>query len=99
MPKQYTSSRRRPAQSRKPNKLTSITAWHDFARNRLIFAFLTLLVAGGLVVYFGSGQSGGTGSRGAVAEHAQDAIVVVNGEPITRMQAENAFENVRQMAR
>src|SRR2546430_4343129 len=87
----------RQYQRQKSSNLTSITAWHDFARNRLMFLFLAILFGFGIIAYFGSGPGGGGGSSRATNRETrgQDVVAVVNGEKIMRVQAENVLQQAR----
>src|SRR5438105_2720152 len=91
----------RQYQRQKNSNLTSITAWHDFARNRFMFLFLAVLFGFGIIAYFGTGPGGGGGNSSASnrATRSQDVVAVVNGEKIMRAQAENALEFARMRAR
>src|SRR5256714_14577896 len=92
----------RQYQRQKGRNLASITAWHDFARNRLMFLFLAVLFGFGIIAYFGTGPGGGSSSSSSAsnrATRAQDVVAVVNGEKVTRVQAENALQQAREQAR
>jgi parvulin-like peptidyl-prolyl isomerase len=81
----------RPYARKKASKLTSISAWHDFARNRLAFLIIAIIFGFGIIAYFGSGPGGG-GSGVDRAAREQEAVVVVNGEPVTRAEVEREVE-------
>ncbi len=97
MPKQYETR----TDDRKVNKLTSITAWHDLARNKLGFLIISLVFAFGIVAYFfgGPGGGGSGNSSRTPAERMSETVAVVNGENVSRGEVENAFQNVRQFSR
>lgn len=86
-------------QTTKASKLTSISAWHDLARNRFWFLMIALLFGFGIIAYFGSGPGGGTNTPGTHDLGMNDTVATVNGEPITRAEAESAFQRVRQLSR
>jgi parvulin-like peptidyl-prolyl isomerase len=81
----------RPYARKKPSKLTSISAWHDFARNRFAYLLLAAIFGFGIIAYFGSGPGGGRGDLDRAARGAEP-IALVNGEPITRADAERVLE-------
>jgi peptidyl-prolyl cis-trans isomerase C len=91
MAKQYQTS--------KASKLTSITAWHDLARNRLGFLFLALLFGFGIIAYFGTGPGGNIDTGRNRPATTNDTVATVNGEPITRNEVDSAFNRVRQFSR
>lgn len=87
-------------ETRKVNKLTSITAWHDLARNRFGFLLIAGFFAFGIIAYFGSGPGGGMGDTGRRRDQGRnDAVALVNGESITRGEADSAFQRVKQFSR
>jgi len=90
MPKPRSSSRR------SSSSIASITYWRKFAKHRLIYVLLTIIFAFGIVAYFGSGPWGGLGSSQAERlARAQEPVVTVNGEPVTRGEYERGWENYR----
>lgn len=95
MPGKYTTSEDRG------NKLTSISAWHDFARNKFAFLLLAGIIGFGIIAYFGAGPGGGgTGSdRSAIEGRANEPVVLVNGEPIKRGELENSFQQFASFSR